>query len=218
MMASPQLSNSIDSEAPLLMLRNIEKSYGRIQALNFAKLDLHKGDRVAVIGANASGKSTLLRLLAGITCQTHGTVIRSAYMSRLRIAYIPQSGGINPDLTVAENFLAMAKLYERSWSSHATGNRFVKIFDLGAYLDIPVRNLSGGYQKLSSIAIALSLEPQALFLDEPLSGIDNKHSAQVLDIIGELAGEIDLLVTTDHTSDSILGCNKQITLQSGQIQ
>ncbi|MCU7940371.1 MAG: ATP-binding cassette domain-containing protein [gamma proteobacterium symbiont of Bathyaustriella thionipta] len=218
MMASTPLLNSIDSEAPLLMLRNIEKFYGRVQALNFAQLELHKGGRVAVIGANASGKSTLLRLLAGITRQTHGTVTRSDYMSRLRIVYIPQSGGINPDLTVAENLLSMTKLYECAWHSSVTDNRFVKLFELEAFLDIPVRNLSGGYQKLASIAIALSLEPQALFLDEPLSGIDNKHSAQVLDVIDKLAGEIDLLVTTDHSSDSILRCNQHITLQSGQIQ
>lgn len=140
MMASPQLSNFIDSESPLLMLRNIEKSYGKVQALNFSKLDLHRGDRVALTGANASGKSTLLRLLAGITCQTHGTLIRSEYMARLRIAYVPQSGGI-----------------------------------------------------------------------------DTKHSVQVTDIIDELSGDIDLLVSTDHAGDSLLRCNQRILLQAGQM-
>jgi ABC-2 type transport system ATP-binding protein len=214
-MALQLSSNLSEGDHPLFALKNVMKAYGSVEALRIDSLELHKGDRIVVVGANASGKSTLLRLLAGITYPTRGKVIQSDDVGNMHLGYVPQSGGINLDLTVIENIRVMERLYEKKSRPSLESWNVVELFGLGSYLHIPVSDLSGGYKRIAGLVAVLNLEPQILLLDEPLSGIDDDHGEKIRNLIGEWAEIIDLLVITDHISGDAFNCNRRIDLTRG---
>lgn len=214
-MAYTQTCNSSGSNPPLLSLDHVTKSYGRGRVLDVAKLDLAAGDCLGIIGTNASGKSTLLRILAGVSRETSGSIHRSPKMRNLRIGFVPQNGGVNPELSVTENLSGIARLYDWPLAPPADNWPYVTKFGLERLLDQPVRNLSGGYQKLVSLVAVLSVEPEALFLDEPFSGLDQHHVDLVNSVIGTITKDCELLVVTGHGRKDIVHCTRSIVLVDG---
>ena len=136
----------------------------------------------------------------------------------MRVGIVPPAGGINPELSVTENLRAIARLYDRSLGHNVVSWPFVAKFALERFLDEPVRNLSGGYRKLVSLAAVLSVEPQILFLDEPTSGLDPNFVEVLNGVIGTIAEDLSLLAVTGHMSKDVAHCTRDITLAEGKLQ
>jgi len=203
----------------LLEMCKLEKWYQKHQVLDIDTFSLIRGDNVALLGENGSGKSTLLRVIAGISNLTKGEFVKHEPMRSMRLAYVPQSGGIYPNLTVDENLQLFARLYNVN-TYHTSGKQdyFIKDVGLDRYLDYPVENLSGGFQRLTSIACALSIKPQGLFLDEPLTGLDIENRKKAIDTIISAQKSLDFMIMTAHSMDEVGFCNKSYTLSNGQFQ
>lgn len=201
----------------LVSLRGATKSYGRGNVLEVPDLRMHEKERICVLGSNGSGKSTLLRLVAGISSSTRGEVWWSPRMRSLRKGFVPQSGGANPDSSVLQHLRTMHALYERE-PLDPGGSSVVAELRLEAFLHRPIRELSGGFQRLAVLSGILSVRPEVVFIDEPLSGLDDLHREAVSDAIARLEAWCSFLVVTGHSRAGFTGFSRFITLEKGSVR
>lgn len=178
----------------LITLVDGRKVYRRGAELAFPKVDVSRGSFLGIYGDNATGKSTLLKILARITLLSSGTLLWAESLRRKRIVFVPQSGGLYLNLTIQENFRLYARLYDCASSAEP-------IFEaLGLSLSSKqsVRTLSGGYQRLAAIACALGVDPQGIFVDEPFNGLDEDHTSALVGLIAALKHRVEFIVGTNH--------------------
>ena len=182
----------------LLSVEGLSKKYGRVHVFENVNLDLFDGDRILLAGPNGHGKSTFLRALAGITKPTRGRITRSRSFRTKRIGYMSQAGGMYPNLTIAQNIVMARRAYGISENTDFRSMSF--LFDLGLdqILDRTFGALSVGFQRLSTLALALSINPSALFLDEPFSSLDQEKTLAALSVIEKYVKNSQLIIASHH--------------------
>lgn len=230
--------------SPVLELRNVTKAFGGAVVVDEVNLELNSGEFVALLGASGCGKSTTLRLLAGLDRPDHGQVLldgqnvtaRSA--SERNIALMFQSYALYPHLSVARNIamplqlrrlnalqrLPGAALFspKARASRHDTGAAVRTMADqlgLEHLLDRKPAQLSGGQQQRVALARALVREPSAFLLDEPLSNLDTQLRADTraeIKSIHRRTGCPFLLVTHDQ-SDALSMADRVAVMMRGRI-
>ena len=198
-MTSPYTPASAVEAAPLFSLRDVTKSYGRRCVLRVARFDSNAPDTLVITGNNGSGKSTFLRLLAGITETTSGELVRYPFLTRCRTVFVPQTRGLNPEATVAQNLCNTLQLYDVPQQVDLSDLPYVSEFGLQRSLSQTVGKLSTGYQKLVALAAAFCVEPEVIFLDEPLNGLDRAHCDVISNGINTLSRTAVLLAVTAHS-------------------
>lgn len=209
---------SCTDSALLVTLKDATKHYrGRI-ALRLAELQLRKGDSMLIIGANGSGKSTLLRVLAGVTTLSTGHARHFEAFDALEIGYVPQMGGLHPNLTVAENLSLAVQLRGRQPPDRLAQRWYVGGLGLQPLLQTRFRDLSGGFQRLAALSCALATEPGGLFVDEPLSGIDAAHARKVVDGLSSAMSHLEVLVVTSHARTDFPFVSRVVELNAGEQQ
>ena len=208
--------DSFDTEAPLVTLHQTTKTYHGRCVLRIEQFALRRGDSLLIVGSNGSGKSTLLRMLAGVTSPSSGQVERAPCFDALDIAYVPQSGGAHPNLSVAENIRQALRLRGRTLPDRLQRHWYVEGLGLDAHLNKRFRDLSGGFQRLAALACALAVEPGALFIDEPLSGVDKRHARTLADGLSAAMSHLDLLVLTGHSTADFESARRRIELRDGE--
>jgi len=216
-MGSIAHSDSNGSE-PLITLDRVIKRYGRNEVLNIDQLLVVGGEALALIGKNGSGKSTLLRLLAGITIPSEGRVGRSPRLKGLCTAYVPQTGGLYPHLSVLHNLRLYANLYGRPLDPQVCEYWYIAETGLTRFLDYPVTLLSGGYFHLAALACGLSVNPKLLLLDEPFSGLDRDRAGLLADGLKRSMSGLAGLVITGHQAQELEFCDRAITLSEGRLR
>lgn len=165
----------------MLALRDVEVRYGGRRVLSVPALDLGKGARLALVGASGGGKSTVLRVIAGLlpstgTVEVGGERLTSISVVRLRrsIGYVIQDGGLFPHLSARDNVTLLARSLGRAPRDVAT--RTLELAELvglsNVHLDRAPHELSGGERQRVAVMRALFLEPSLLLLDEPLGALD----------------------------------------------
>lgn len=210
------MSTSSATEPALITLDGAVKHYGRRRVLALPSLELRRGDAMLITGANGSGKSTLLRVLAGVTRLSAGSVQRSPLYESLRVCYLPQSGGLHTDLTLAANLRHWALLTGSRLPHDLARQWYMRGFDLLPFLDTPCRELSGGFQRLAALACALATQPSGLFVDEPLAGIDEVHAQTMISGLAAAQAELHFLVVTSHTVADLPSATRQLALVEGE--
>lgn len=203
-------------ETTLLSLRDVVKSYGTQKVLEIDDLKIQRGQSIALFGGNASGKSTLMRILCGISIVDRGEVFRHPRLERRHLGYLPQSGGLYGDLTLRENLRLRRRLYglihfppEGLW--------YVDELGLDRFLDRQVSQLSGGYQRLAALATMLHSEPRWLLMDEPLSGVDQRATEVLERRFEKLRKSLELCVVATPSGDRDLGMAERIEVRQGRI-
>ncbi len=164
---------------PLIRIRDLEKCYGATRAVHVPHFDVVDGDWVLLTGVNGSGKSTLVRLLAGVGSPTRGHVEIDRGLARQPVGYVPQSGGLHPDISVRENLRRRLRLFGIRLGSHAD-HTLLDALGLEEFLDTRVSELSVGYQRLALMAAALLVQPRWMLWDEPFAGVDAGKIAAVV--------------------------------------
>ena len=190
------------TEAPLLELRGVRAAYGSIDVLYGVDLAVPPGAVVALLGPNGGGKSTTLRVCAGLMPITSGELvvagrvvngIPASELAKLGVCSLPEGRGIFPNLTVRENL----------WLATATGVDLASIEEV-AYARFPILGrrrtqlagtLSGGEQQMLALSRAISTKPTLLLLDELSMGLAPIIVTQMYDTVRELAeGGLSILV------------------------
>jgi ABC-2 type transport system ATP-binding protein len=178
---------------PVLVARDLVKSYGDRVALRGVTLEAAAGELVAVIGPNGAGKTTLLSILAGIQKPDSGTISKAPG----EIGWVPQQAALYAKLTVAENLRLFARLEKRP-DPEKVVERMLDQTGLRDRAGDQVGTLSGGNRQRVNIAIGLLSEPEVLLLDEPSAALDPRQRERLWEFILELASGGTTVVYSTH--------------------
>jgi len=209
------------SEA-VLELNDVTAGYGQTQVLNHVSLSVAKGERLAIIGRNGVGKSTLLNTCMGLTDLHGGAILLNGQEigtlpSHKRVAQglglVPQTRDIFASLTVEENLL----------SGQRGAGRLDEAYALFPHLEKRRKNggsqLSGGEQQMLSIARTLMGKPSVLLMDEPLEGLAPVICDMLMQVFEQLAkdGRHTIVLVEQHTELALEFADRVIILDSGAI-
>lgn len=190
--------------------------YNDFIALNDVSFDIYQGDILGIVGFNGAGKSTMLKILAGVLAPTSGSVKVEGTIAPL----IEVGAGFDPELTARENIFLNGAIL--GYSKAFLEEKFEEIIDfaeLHEFVNVPVKNFSSGMYARLGFAIATIVQPDILIVDEVLSVGDfrfqEKCEARIQKMIAE--GVTIILVSHDNGMIERL-CNKVLWLEHGKIR
>lgn len=192
-----------------------EDGPGVFWALRDVSFDVRTGEVLAVIGKNGAGKSTLLKILSSITSPTRGSI-----KLRGRVASLLEVGtGFHPELTGRENvFLNGAILGMRHREVQKKFDEIVEFSGVEQFIDTPLKRYSSGMRVRLAFAVAASLEPEILVIDEVLAVGDAAFQRKCLGKIGEVAGAGRTVLFVSHHAAAIEAlCTRGIVLNGGKV-
>lgn len=179
---------------PLLKAEDIDFAYGDVTVLEDVSVSVRAGRVTALIGPNGTGKTTLLRALAGLQDPTAGSISYNGPETPRTIGYLPQQPAFRPGFTAHETLEFYASLVGDGGDATSRLDRV----GLAAAADRPVEALSGGMTRLLGIAQATVGDPPVVVLDEPASGLDPGMSTRVFDVTAELSEAGTAVLLTSH--------------------
>lgn len=187
-----------------------------VRALDGVSLDIRTGERVAIIGHNGAGKSSMLRTLAGVYAPTKGEVSVEGTVASL----IDLALGINPEATGRENIYIRGQLLGLSKSKiHDSFDEVVGFADLGDFIEMPVRTYSTGMHLRLAFAVSTLVRPEILLMDEWLSVGDSDFQQKAEDRLATLVDESKILILATHSRELIHQvCNRVIWLEHGRVK
>ena len=192
-------------EQAVIELLHLVKKFGDLVAVNDVTLTIPRGEFFAVLGPNAAGKTTTLKILAGLMKPTSGNarvcgfdVQLQPLEARRRVAYVPDFPFLYEKLTAREFFRFIGQLFRMDDARiAANAQELIGRFHLGEFADLPLESLSHGTRQRVAIVSALLHDPEVFVIDEPMVGLDPQHARIVKDTLKErsLAGMTVLMST-----------------------
>jgi ABC-type branched-subunit amino acid transport system ATPase component/predicted MFS family arabinose efflux permease len=213
---------------PVLQVRNLDFSYGRVQVLFGIDLDVHRGETLALLGTNGAGKSTLLRVISGLGVAERGvvrlngrTVTYADPELRVQIGIVQLKGGgaVFPPLTVREN-LEMAAFLLEAGRRRERIEHVLAIFPmLRERQRFDAGELSGGQQQMLALAMALVHEPEILAIDELSLGLAPVVVQQVLDVVRRLREQGQTMIVVEQSLNVALSiADRAVFMEKGEIK
>jgi branched-chain amino acid transport system ATP-binding protein len=217
--------SSID---PILELRSVEASYGKVRALHGVSLRVSPGEVIALIGANGAGKSTTLRVMSGLITASAGDILldgasiirhRPDMIVRSGIAHCPEERRIWPELTVHENLALGAYICsdrsEVKRRMEVVLTQFSRLRERSAQF---AGTLSGGEQQMLAIGRALMSAPRVLLLDEPSLGLSPLIMQEVLTVIRQLRDQgMTIVMVEQNVHNALSVANRAYVFAIGRI-
>src|SRR5262245_13830218 len=190
--------------------------YDEFWALRHVSFEVKRGDAVGVIGRNGSGKSTLLQIIAGTLTPTEGAVRVAGRIGAL----LELGSGFNPDFTGRENvYLNGAVLGLSRDEVEARFDDIAAFADIGQFLDQPVKTYSSGMHVRLAFAVAASIEPDILIVDEALAVGDMFFQAKCVARIRKLMDSGTTLLLVSHSPETVRSlCPRCVWLERGQVK
>jgi lipopolysaccharide transport system ATP-binding protein len=184
-------------------------------ALKNVSFNVHKGDRIGIIGHNGAGKSTLLKIFSKITAPTEGSIRIQGRVSSL----LEVGTGFHPELTGRENiYLNGAILGMTRAEINQKFNDIVEFSEIEQFLDTPVKRYSSGMYVRLAFAVAAHLDPDILVVDEVLAVGDMKFQQKCLGKMSEVSGEGRTVLYVSHSMNTIQQlCNRAIVMDHGTV-
>ena len=177
----------------MIELLNLTKRFGDLTAVNDVTLTVNRGEFFAVLGPNAAGKTTTIKMITGLIKPTSGSVRVAGHdvqaeplEVRRRLAYVPDFPFLYDKLTPWEFFRFSGQLFRMPDDRiEASARVLIPRFNLEEYLRKPIEGLSHGTRQRVAIAAALLHDPEVFVIDEPMVGLDPHHARVVKDILKE---------------------------------
>ena len=183
----------------MIELSDVWKRFGDEWVLRGVNLRIDRPDLIAVVGENGSGKTTLLKIICGIVKPSRGTVklfgkdLRRDRSYKRKIGVLFHENVLYEELTVDENLNFYSKVYG-IYSD--TAREVYERLELERFGDVRVKDLSFGWRKRANLVRALINDPKVVLLDEPLSGLDERSTELVRDLMLELSKDRIVLFTS----------------------
>jgi ABC-2 type transport system ATP-binding protein/lipopolysaccharide transport system ATP-binding protein len=195
--------------------KRAQRDHVVIHALRNINLTINPGDRLALVGHNGAGKSTMLRVLSGAYEPSSGTAEISGSVSSL----IDLSMGMDYELTGRQNVILRGVFLGLTFSeARALVPEVDDFAELGEYLDLPMRTYSSGMLLRLAFAISTSVRPDIVLLDELISVGDAAFARKAERRLADLLATARILVLASHSGELLRQyCNRAIHLQQGQI-
>lgn len=190
--------------------------YQLFYALHDVTFSIRRGETVGIVGTNGSGKSTLLKILSGVTAATEGIIRVDGRVSAL----LELGAGFNPEYTGIENIALNGTMM--GYSKEETARRQVEIVrfaDIGDYIDQPVKNYSSGMFARLAFAVAISVEPDILIVDETLSVGDMRFQIKCMNRMkAMMEGGATILYVSHDTSSIRRFCQRALWIDHGELR
>src|SRR5213082_130939 len=193
----------------MIELVHLVKRFGELVAVDDLSLTVSRGEFFAVLGPNAAGKTTTIRILAGLIKPTSGSarvagfdVQTQSVEARRRLAYVPDFPFLYDKLTPWEFFRFTGQLFQMEDARiRSVANELVARFNLEPYLGKQIEGLSHGTRQRVAIASALLHAPEVVVLDEPMVGLDPHHARVLKDVLKEKSRQgVTIFISTHQLS------------------
>jgi ABC-2 type transport system ATP-binding protein len=209
------------SEPPAILVRDLHKSYGEVDAVRGIDFDVARGEVFGLLGPNGAGKTTTVEILEGYRSRTSGIVSVLGHdpagrprALRERVGIVLQSSGMYRHLSVREAVSHWAALYPNPRGV----DEVIELAGLQESADVRTRRLSGGQARRLDLALALVGDPELLFLDEPTTGFDPEARRAAWTTVRALAdlGKT-ILLTTHYLDEAQALCDRVAIVKEGRI-
>ena len=212
----------IDKSVVVISIRNLNKSFGSLQVLRGVDLDVYKGENVVVLGRSGSGKSVLIKIIAGLLKPDSGTVLvlgkevdklkeKELQELRLKIGFSFQGSALYDSMTVRENLEFPLVRHNRNLDKEDVDNAVKEVLEavgLEQTQNQMPSELSGGQRKRIGIARTLIMKPEIMLYDEPTAGLDPTTSIEINELINEVQKRYhtsSIIITHDLTCAKATG-------------
>lgn len=211
---------------PIITIRGLEKSFGNKKVLKGINLDVHKGQIIGYIGPNGAGKSTTVKIMLGLIEQYTGEIkvfgqnISSGNIEyKNRIGYVPETAEIYDNLTGREYLTFIGELYGLDIDvADEKAKKLMGLFNLEKVYDSRISSYSKGMRQKVVIISSLLNNPEILFLDEPLSGMDANSVMVFKEVLAELASQGKTIFYSSHIMEVVEKIsNRIILINDGQV-
>lgn len=225
-MASPDLRVAEGSQG--LEVVGLRKSYRKRPVIRDVSMTLRRGEVVALLGPNGSGKTTCFYSIAGLVSVDGGQVIVDGRdvttlpmyrRARLGIGYLPQEVSIFRGLSVEDNILAILELTEPDRvKRNARLDELLSDFSITHLRRAPALSLSGGERRRCEIARCLAADPKYILLDEPFAGVDPIAVGDIRTLVAHLSDRnIGVLITDHNVRETLEIVDRAYILHDGQV-
>lgn len=204
----------------ILSIKNLNKRYGRLQAVKNVSLEIHKGNVYGILGPNGSGKSTTLGIVLNVVNKTSGEYswfggTMETHDALKKVGAIIERPNFYPYMTAQENLELVCKIKGINYSKVQEKLEIVGLIDRK---DSKFRTFSLGMKQRLAIASALLNDPEILILDEPTNGLDPQGIHQIRDIIRLIASQGTTILLASHLLDEVEKvCSHVLVLRKGEI-
>ncbi|HEY1115263.1 MAG TPA: ABC transporter ATP-binding protein [Chitinophagaceae bacterium] len=205
----------------MIQVKNIDKRFRKLHALNDVSLQFNKGQVISLIGPNGSGKTTLIKSILGLVKPDSGAIlfndtpITEDVAYRAHIGYMPQIGRYPDNMKIGQIFEMIRNV--RSSEQKVDEDLYYQ-FKLDTLLEKPMRTLSGGTRQKVSAALAFLFDPQVLILDEPTAGLDPLSSEILKEKILSEKEKGKLILITSHVLSDLEELTTDVVyLQEGKV-
>lgn len=209
----------------LLKVQKLKKSFGNTQVLHGLDFEVRRGDIVGYIGPNGSGKSTTVKLILGLLSGYEGEIeifgenIRSGDIGyKRRIGYVPEVAELYETLTPREYLRFLSRIYETEEADFlGRAQDMLDIFGIAGSFDSRISSFSKGMKQKLVIVCSMVHNPDILFLDEPLSGLDANSVAVFKEVIDSLARSGKTIFYSSHIMELVEKISSRIILLKNGI-
>jgi ABC-2 type transport system ATP-binding protein len=191
----------------MIELRDLTKHYGSLVAVDHLNLTVPSGELFGFLGPNGAGKTTTIKMCTGLLLPTSGTALiaghdiqRDGRVARALIGYVPDSPELYKKLTGREFVHFMADIYRvEPRRRQRRAQELLEMLDLGEAADELIESYSHGMKQKTVLAGALVHDPQVLFLDEPIQGLDPRSARLIKDVLRGLCRRGATVFMSTHT-------------------
>ncbi len=210
----------------MIELDHLVKKFGDLTAVNDVCLTLRQGEFFALLGPNAAGKTTAIKLLTGLIKPTSGAaricgfdIQTQPLEARRRLAYVPDFPFLYDKLTAREFFRFTGELFRLDAARIEKNSReLVARFHLQEFVDRPLEGLSHGTRQRVAIVSALLHDPEVFVIDEPMVGLDPQHARVVKDVLKERSrAGMTVLISTHQLSIAEEMCDRIGIINDGKL-
>ncbi len=215
-----------NTSEPVVSIKDLKMSYSDKEVLKGIDLDIYKGQIIGYIGPNGAGKSTTVKIMLGIVEGFKGSVrvfgediTNGSTEYKRRIGYVPETAEVYDSLTAHEYLTFIGELYGLDPETvDRKARKLMKIFDIEEVYQSRISSYSKGMKQKLLIIASLLHNPDILFFDEPLSGLDANSVMVFKEIMTLLAGEGKTIFYSSHIMDVVEKISSRIILiNNGQI-
>jgi ABC-2 type transport system ATP-binding protein len=209
----------------MLEVKNVTKNFGGLRAVDGVSFRLEKGEALGLLGPNAAGKTTLMRIMAGYLPADGGSVLldgmdisESPIAVKRRLGYLPEIPPLYNDMTVKSYLLFASEI--KGVPKQSRVSRAEEVMERTGVKDVAgrlIRNISKGYRQRVGLAQAMIHNPDVLILDEPTVGLDPHQIIEIRNLIKELSETNTILLSSHILTEVSATCDRVVILNEGRV-